>query len=247
MPQLERHAPEKRSLPPIRGFLALLAVGALTACSAPPGPPVGSAAPEKMRTPLGQRGTGATTLPNPSFVALRQDRARTYPIAEPGQPPAAPAPGLILQSETGLPLADGPLLALGAYIELSGNCDGDLVEWNRTNLGKARRGEITRSAYYRLLGYLAWGPCGRPYFATILDELQKAADIHAEGLVSAPEFERKEAELVNLFFAALQDEKNGDALVRTYERTMAARLTGLAQPRQYFDCTFFGDEPQCRE
>lgn len=160
-------------------------------------------------------------------------------------PVTAPRRETVLPPQHPPDISDAPLQALNAYIELSGTCSRELLEWNKTYGKKTMAGATPRSFYYRVLGYVDWGPCGRPFFAAIFGELQKVSNILASGRVSQAEFEAKETELINLFFAALQDRQRGEQMVQAYEATTAARLIDLTQPRQYFNCTFFGDQPRC--
>lgn len=146
-----------------------------------------------------------------------------------------------------LAVSDAPLLALTAYIENAGNCSERLVHWNREYSKKTIAGETQRAFYYRVLGFMDWGPCGKPFFRPILGELQKTWNIFAAGLVSQVEFEAKERELINLLFAALKDDKRGQQMVWEYETGIAAKLIDLDPPRQYFNCTFFGDLLRCLE
>jgi hypothetical protein len=144
-------------------------------------------------------------------------------------------------------VSDAPLRALNAYIEQNGTCSEQLIEWNRRYNPRTVAGETSRNFYYRVLGYQDWGRCGRPYFRSILGELQKIWIIFAKGQVSEAEFEAKEAELINLWFTALKDEKNGEQIVQAYESKTATRLIGLVPPKQFFNCTFFGDQAHCTD
>lgn len=148
---------------------------------------------------------------------------------------------------TAAAVSDAPLRALNAYIEQSGNCSEQLVAWNRQYSPKAIAGQTSRAFYYRVLGYQEWGQCGRPFFRAILSELQKVSIIFSKGLASENEFEAKEAELINLWFAALKDEQRGVQMVQAYESRTAARLINLVPPKQYFNCTFFGDQARCAD
>ncbi len=141
-------------------------------------------------------------------------------------------------------LSDAPLRILTSYIDNNKNCSEQITDWNRKNGSRAIRGELSRDFFYRVLGFLDWGACGRPYFKPIFFELQKAWRIYALGLVSQQEYEAKENELVNLLFTALRSDDDG-ALVRRYEQRIAARLLSLEPERQYFNCTYFGDQPKC--
>lgn len=144
-------------------------------------------------------------------------------------------------------ISDAPLQALSSYIENAGNCSQRVVDWNREYAESTMRGETSRDFYYRVLGFQDWGGCSKPYFRSILGELRKAWVIFARGNVSEAEFEAKEAELINLFFAALEDDKRGAQIVRAYEARTAGRLINLDLPRQYSNCTFFGDQPRCMD
>lgn len=141
-------------------------------------------------------------------------------------------------------VSDAPLRALNAYIEQNRGCSEQVVEWNRRYSPKALAGETSRDFYYRVLGYQDWGACGRPYFRAILVELQKVWAIFSRGLVTQSEFEAKEAELINLWFAALKDER-GEQMVQDYEARIAAQLISQVPPKQYFNCTFFGAKARC--
>lgn len=143
-------------------------------------------------------------------------------------------------------VSNAPLLALGAYIENPANrCSSRIVEWNREYGQKAVSGETPRSFYYRVLGYQDWGECGRAYFRIVFDEFVKVWNMFSLGVVSEDEFEAKEAELINLFFAAAKDLKGGERLIQEYQRSISARLIDLEPPRQFFDCTFFGEQHRC--
>lgn len=144
-------------------------------------------------------------------------------------------------------VSDGPLQALNAYIENTKGCPAQLVEWNREYFPKTRDGETPRNFYYRVLNTQDWGRCGRPYFKFILGELQKAWLMYFKQLVSEAEFEAKEGELVDLFFAALEDPKHGDQKVRDYENDANARLLAQEPQRQYYDCMFFGKKLRCMD
>lgn len=144
-------------------------------------------------------------------------------------------------------VSDAPLRALNAYIEQNGHCSEQVIEWNRRYNPKTIAGETSRNFYYRVLGYQDWGQCGRPYFRSILGELQKVWIIYSKKLVSDAEFEAKEAELINLWFAALKDDKRGEQMVEAYESKTAARLINLMPPKQFFNCTFFGEKAYCTD
>lgn len=142
-------------------------------------------------------------------------------------------------------LSNAPLEALNSYIENSGNCSRQLVDWNRDYSKSTMTGETSRGFYFRVLGYMDWGACGKPFTRAILSELQKAWNIFAGGRVSEAEYEAKEAELVNLFFAAVADPEHGQQKIDAYEAKTATRLMGQTPPKQYFNCTFFGNRAQC--
>lgn len=156
---------------------------------------------------------------------------------------------LLLWLATHAPLAaavsDAPLQAINTYIEHTGNCPAQLVEWNRRYSKETLTGATTRDFYYRVLSFSDWGDCGRPFLRSILVELQRAWIFFTKGIVSEVEFEAKERELVELFFAAVKDGKQGASMVRAYEAAIAARLNDLDPPRQYFSCTYFGQRPYC--
>lgn len=144
-------------------------------------------------------------------------------------------------------VSTAPLLTLNAYIEGSGHCDERVVEWNRKYNARTIAGEVSRVFYYRVIGFQEWGDCGRPFFKDIFNELQKIWLIFAKGRVSAAEIEAKENELINLMFAALNAGNQGSALIQRYERQTTARLMNLVPERQYFNCTFFGENVQCTD
>jgi hypothetical protein len=143
-------------------------------------------------------------------------------------------------------LSDAPLRVLTSYIEGNVRCSEQISEWNRKNGSRAVNGELSRDFFYRVLGFLDWGECGRPYFKPIFIELQKAWTIYSKGLVSEQEYAAKESELIDLLFAALRSE-DGSALVQRYEQRIAAKLIHLEPERQYFNCTYFGDQPKCSD
>lgn len=143
-------------------------------------------------------------------------------------------------------LSDAPLRILTSYIERNNNCSEQISDWNRKNGSRAIRGEISRDFFYRVLGFLDWGECGRPYFKPVFIELQKAWKIYAQGQVSEQQYEAKENELINLLFSALRS-PDGGALVRRYEQRIAGKLIALEPERQYFNCTYFGDQPKCTD
>lgn len=144
-------------------------------------------------------------------------------------------------------LTDAPLRVLTSYIENNARCSEQIADWNRKNGNRALSGELSREFFYRVLGFLDWGACGRPYFKPIFIELQKAWKIYTKGLVSEQEYEAKENELINLMFAALNAGDQGDAMVKRYESRIAAKLIRLEPERQYFNCTYFGEQPKCTD
>lgn len=156
-----------------------------------------------------------------------------------------PALGLAACAGLAQAVSDAPLQALNAYIEHAGNCSDQVVEWNRRYNPKTRAGETSRGFYYRALGNQEWGACGRRFFRPLLIELQKVWEIRLKGEVSEAEFEAKEAQLIDLFFAALDAGPRGEDLVRDYEADTAARLYDLVPSRQYFNCSFFGRWARC--
>jgi hypothetical protein len=143
-------------------------------------------------------------------------------------------------------LSDAPLRVLTSYIESNARCSEQISEWNRKNGSRAVNGELSRDFFYRVLGFLDWGDCGRPYFKPVFIELQKAWKIYAQGLVSEQAYEAKETELINLLFAALRS-ADGSALVQRYEQRITGKLMRLEPERQYFNCTYFGDDPKCTD
>lgn len=144
-------------------------------------------------------------------------------------------------------LSNAPLQILSSYIESNPNCPEQLTEWNQKNGKRVVAGEIPRDLFYRVLGYMDWGSCGRPYFKRIFIELQKVLMIYSKGLVSESEYNAKESELINLLFASMQAGEQGEAMVRHYEQNISARLFRLEPERQYFNCTYFGDQPKCTD
>lgn len=153
--------------------------------------------------------------------------------------------GAVATPAAALPTA--PLQVLNAYIEASGNCSPNLVEWNRKYNARTITGEVLRTFYYRAISFQEWGACGRPYFRNIFSELQKIWLIHALGRASEAEVEAKEAELINLMFAALTAGNEGEQMVQNYEQQTTARLMGLVPERQFFNCTFFAKQPKCTD
>lgn len=154
--------------------------------------------------------------------------------------------GLAAAARPAAALTDAPLRVLTSYIENNSRCSEQISDWNRKNGKRAVSGELSRDFFYRVLGFLDWGECGRPYFKPIFIELQKAGKIYGKGLVSEQEYEAKEAELINLLFAALRSD-DGGALVRRYEQRIAAKLIRLEPERQFFNCTYFGEQPKCMD
>lgn len=144
-------------------------------------------------------------------------------------------------------LNDAPLRILSSYIDSNPNCSEQISDWNRKNGKRAIAGEISREFYYRVLGFLDWGACGRPFFKPVFIELQKAWTIYSKQQVTEAEYNAKEAELVNLLFSALQAGEAGEAMVRRYEQTIAAKLIRLEPERQFFNCTYFGNQPKCTD
>lgn len=150
-------------------------------------------------------------------------------------------------SNAAFALNDAPLRILSSYIESNPNCPEQITEWNLKNGKRAIAGEIPRDLYYRVLGYMDWGTCGRPYFKRIFIELQKVLMIYSKGLVSESDYNTKESELINLLFASMQAGEQGEAMVRRYEQNISARLFRLEPERQYFNCTYFGEQPKCTD
>jgi len=143
-------------------------------------------------------------------------------------------------------LSDAPLRVLTSYIE-NNRCGEQITEWNRKNGSRMLNGELSRDFFYRVLGFLDWGECGRPYFKPVFIELQKAWKIYSKELVSEQQYETKEAELIDLLFTALRAGSGGEALVKAYEQRIAAKLFRLEPERQYFNCTYFGELPKCAD
>jgi len=150
-------------------------------------------------------------------------------------------------SGAALALNDAPLRILSSYIESNPNCPEQITEWNLKNGKRVISGEIPRNLFYRVLGYMDWGVCGRPYFKQIFAELQKVWTIYTKGLVTESEYNAKESELINLLFTSMQAGQQGEAMVRRYEQNIAAKLFQLEPERQYFNCTYFGDQPKCTD
>jgi hypothetical protein len=140
-----------------------------------------------------------------------------------------------------------PLQVLNAYIEGNDQCSADLIRWNRKYNARTIAGEVPRVFYYRAIGFQEWGACGRPYFKNIFSELQKIWLIHAAGQVSQAELDTKEAELFDLMFAALAAGDRGAAMVERYEQQTTARLMNLVPEHQFFNCTYFGQQPKCMD
>lgn len=141
-------------------------------------------------------------------------------------------------------LSDAPLQVLTSYIESNG-CGEQVVDWTRKNGSRVLSGELSRDFFYRVLGFIDWGSCGRPYFKPIFIELQKAWKIYSKGQVTEAEYTAKESELINLLFAALRAGGDGEAMVRRYEQRIAGKLIRLEPERQFFNCTYFGEQPKC--
>lgn len=150
-------------------------------------------------------------------------------------------------SAPALALNEAPLRIISSYIDSNPNCSEQITEWNKKNGKRAIAGEISREFYYRVLGFLDWGACGRPYFKPVFIELQKVWMIYSKGLVSEAEYNAKEGELINLLFAAIQAGDQGEAMVRRYQQNISARLIRLEPERQFFNCTYFGDQPKCND
>lgn len=150
-------------------------------------------------------------------------------------------------SAPALALNEAPLRILSSYIESNPNCSEQITEWNRKNGRRAIAGEISREFYYRVLGFLDWGACGRPYFKPVFIELQKVWMIYSKHLVTEAEYNAKEGELINLLFSAIQAGDEGEAMVRRYQQNIAAKLIRLEPERQFFNCTYFGDQPKCND
>ncbi|RIX46052.1 MAG: hypothetical protein D3M94_10070 [Rhodocyclales bacterium GT-UBC] len=153
---------------------------------------------------------------------------------------------LLASTQVAWPASSAPLLAINAYIEKNGDCSADFLAWNRRYSPRAISGESTRTFYYQALSYLDWGRCSRPFFRAIFSELHKVWLIRAKGYVSEEQAEAKEAELINLFFSALDNDQGND-MVRNYEARTAARLSRLEPEKQFFNCTFFGQQAYCAD
>jgi hypothetical protein len=154
---------------------------------------------------------------------------------------------MIGYSSTVFALSDAPLRILSSYIASNHKCSEQITEWNLKNGQRAIAGEISRDLYYRVLGYMDWGACGRPYFKRIFIELQKVWMIYSKGLAKESEYIAKESELINLLFASMQAGEQGEAMVTRYEQNIAGKLFRLEPERQYFNCTYFGDQPKCTD
>lgn len=157
--------------------------------------------------------------------------------------------GLSGQSLPAAALSDAPLRVLTSYIENNPRCGEQITEWHQKNGTRVLNGELSRDFFYRVLGFINWGECGRPFFKPVFIELQKAWKIYTKGLVTESEYEAKEAELIDLLFAALRasNEGEGEALVKRYEQRIAAKLFRLEPERQYFNCTYFGEQAKCAD
>lgn len=106
-------------------------------------------------------------------------------------------------------------------------------------------GETPRDFYYRVLSYSEWGDCGRPFLPPVLAEPARIWRIYAKGLMSATQFEAKETEPINLFFAALKN--GGERRVADYISGITARLYDLNPPQDFANCTFSGDQLRCMD
>ena len=144
-------------------------------------------------------------------------------------------------------LQAAPLQVLNAYIEGNKHCAENLVEWNRKYNPRAISGEVSRVFYYHVINFQEWGQCGRPFMKEVFSELQKTWLIFSRGLVSEAAAETKEAELIGLLFAALRAGDRGDELVNRYIRETTSKLMNLVPERQYFNCTYFGEQPVCSD
>lgn len=140
-----------------------------------------------------------------------------------------------------------PLLAIGAYIEKAPDCADQIVDWHRRYGPKALSGEITRDFYYKVLSYLDWGSCGGKFVKPLFAEMRRTWIFLGKGLITQAEADAKEEELMKIFNVATQDRPRGEALMRNYEARISARLLELDDPRQYFECTFFGTQVRCQE
>lgn len=144
-------------------------------------------------------------------------------------------------------LPTASLQVLNAYIESSGQCSENLVEWNRKYNARTVAGEVSRVFYYRAIALQEWGACGRPYFKKVFGELQKIWLIFAQGKVSEAEITAKESEVINLLFSALEAGSDGGQMVERYEQRTNWRLMNLVPEQHYFNCTFFAEKARCTD
>lgn len=144
-------------------------------------------------------------------------------------------------------LPTAPLQVLNAYIEGSGQCSENLVEWNRKYNARTVAGEVSRVFYYRAIALQEWGACGRPYFKKVFGELQKIWLIFVQGKVSEAEITAKESEVINLLFSALEAGSEGGLMVERYEQRTNWRLMNLVPEQHYFNCTFFAEKARCAD
>ena len=144
-------------------------------------------------------------------------------------------------------LQAAPLQVLNAYIEGNARCSENLVEWNRKYNARAISGDVSRVFYYHVISFQEWGQCGQPYMKEIFSELQKSWLIFSRRHVSEAAAETKEAELIGLLFAAIRAGEQGNELVNRYIRQTTSKLMNLEPERQYFNCTYFGDQPACTD
>ena len=126
-------------------------------------------------------------------------------------------------------------------------CSENLVEWNRKYNARAISGDVSRVFYYHVISFQEWGQCGQPYMKEIFSELQKSWLIFSRRHVSEAAAETKEAELIGLLFAAIRAGEQGSELVNRYIRQTTSKLMNLEPERQYFNCTYFGDQPACTD
>lgn len=150
-------------------------------------------------------------------------------------------------SAPALAISSAPLHIINAYIEGSGRCSRNIIEWNRKYNGRAISGDVSRVFYYHVISFQEWGECGRPFMKEVFSELQKTWLIYSRNLVSEAAAEAKEAELIDLLFAALRAGDQGHDLVNRYIRQTTSKLMNLEPERQYFNCTYFGDQPICSD
>lgn len=143
-------------------------------------------------------------------------------------------------------VSTAPMQMISDYIEHSG-CSEALVAWNREYLPRALSGETPATLYYHTLSIRDWGPCGRPYFTRIFSEFQKIWRIYGRGHVTVAQLEAKEVELVKLLLDSVKAGSKGKELVDRYEQGISFKLMALTPDRQFFNCTYFGNEPRCEE